>query len=215
MGKLAATKEELQELIKFNTCEGIGKKFDCSAELVRRQLHKLGISISRRKFDPPKDELENLYQSMSCSEIAKHYGVGETVVWGRIKEHNIELKEFVNHRMKPGREFSLEHKKNLSKAHKGKWTGELNPNWKGGVHQKHLAIRATGDYKQWRVAALAAKGNRCEDCGTEQNSMCNCCGVKIRLHVHHVKSFSKHPELRFDPLNAEVLCPKCHTARHN
>ena len=215
MGKLVATKEELQELIKFNTCVQIGKKFNCSAELVRRHIHKLGISMVRRKFDPPKDELEALYQKMSCSDIAKHYGVGETVVWSRIKEHNIELKEFVNHRLKPGREFSLSHKKNLSIAHKGRWSGELNPNWKGGIRGKNLAIRSTGEYKQWRVAALEAKGNRCEDCGVEQNSTCNCCGITIRLHVHHIKSFSKFPELRFDPLNAEVLCPKCHAVRHN
>ncbi len=215
MGKLVATKEELQELAKSNTCEQIGKRFGCSAELVRRHLHKLGIPVTRRRFDPPKEDLASLYQTMPMADIAKHYGVGETVVWKRLKEHGIALNEFVNHRLKPGREFSLSHKKSLSEAHKGKWAGERNPNWKGGVHKQNLAIRATGDYKQWRVAALAAKGNRCEDCGVQQDNVCDCCGTKIRLHVHHIKSFSKYPELRFDPLNAEVLCPKCHNARHN
>lgn len=215
MGKLTATKEELQELAKTNTCEQIGKVYGCSAELVRRTLHKLGIVVSRRSFDPPKDDLEKLYQTMSIAEISKHYGVGETVVWNRLKEHGIKLNKYVNHRLKPGRKFSVDHRKNLSNAQKGKWSGEQNPNWKGGVHQKNLAIRATGDYKQWRVAALAAKGNQCEECGVKQDSGCNCCGTKIRLHVHHIKSFSKYPESRFDPLNAEVLCPKCHAARHN
>jgi len=215
MGKLNVSKEQLETLSKTNTCEEIGRMYGCSAELVRRAMHKNGVKLSRRKFDPSKHDLEQLYQTMSMRQIADHYGVGETVVWARLKEHGIVLQEFGNHRLKPGRIFSLEHRKNLSKAHTGRWEGDKNPNWKGGVHHQNLKARATGEYKQWRIAALAAKGNRCECCGVEQDTVCNCCGVKIRLHVHHIKPFSKYPELRYEPLNAEVLCPRCHAARHD
>jgi 5-methylcytosine-specific restriction endonuclease McrA len=216
MGKLdLAVKQDLEQLAKYQSCEQIGLKYGCSAELVRRKLHKLGIKVTRKRFDPPKEDLEALYQTKSMLEIAEHYGVGQTVVWKRLKEHGIELRGFVNHRLKPGRQFSVEHRKNLSLAHTGRWVGDKNPNWKDGIHKKNLAIRASGVYKQWRVAALNLKGSKCEACGVEQDSVCECCGYKIRLHVHHIRPFAKYPELRFDPANAEVLCPKCHKARHD
>lgn len=215
MGKLTASIEELEVLKRSMTCEEIGKKFGCSAELVRKELHKNGIKVSRRRFDPPAEELRNLYQVKSMREIAEHYKAGETVVFKRLKEHGIELDGYVNHRLKPGREFTAEHRKALSLAHEGRWSDEKNPNWKGGAVAKNMKARASGAYKQWRVAALALKGNICECCGVKQNSLCECCGVVTRLHVHHKKPFSKFPELRFDPENAEVLCPKCHNSRHH
>lgn len=215
MGKLTATKQELETLSKTMNCEQIGQRYGCSAELVRRALHSFDIPVSRRSFDPSAQDLSDLYQTMSMKSIADHYGVGETVVFKRLKEHGIALKEFGNHRLKTGRSFTQEHRQNLSKAHKGKWSGEKNPNWKGGVHTENLAARATGEYKQWRLAALAMKSDACESCGVKQGHVCECCGVTIRLHVHHVKSFSKHKDARFDPANAEVLCPKCHFARHH
>jgi 5-methylcytosine-specific restriction endonuclease McrA len=216
MGKLdLVLKEDLQRFAKYQSCKQIGEMYGCSAELIRKKLHQLGIKVTKRRFDPPKSDLETMYQTMSMQEIAKHYGVGETVVWKRLKEHGVVLKDFVNHRLKPGREFSVEHRKALSVALTGRWAGDKNPNWKDGAHKKNLALRASGAYKQWRVAALDLKGSRCEECGVEQNSECECCGYKIRLHVHHIKSFSDNPELRFEPANAEVLCPKCHKARHD
>ena len=72
-----------------------------------------------------------------------------------------------------------------------------------------------GDCPSWKIESKKRAGNRCEGCGVENGSMCECCGTKITLHCHHLKSFAKHPELRFDPENSEVLCPKCHYSRHN
>jgi transposase len=215
LGKLTATKQELQALVGVKSCEQIGKMFGCSAELVRRKLHSLGIAVTKRRFDPPAEELRQMYQAMSMSKIAEHYGVGETVVFKRLKEHGIKVDTIGNHRLKTGRKFSLEHRKNLSLAHTGRWVGDKNPHWKGGVHVKNLAERASGAYKQWRVAALELKGSACEQCGVKQGSMCQCCGTSVRLHVHHIKSFASHPELRYDATNAEVLCPKCHFSRHH
>ena len=150
-------------------------------------------------------------------EIAKHYGCGETLIWTRIREYGITFDGAKGPRGKkrkyPAR--TREHKRNLSRAFTGRWAGEKNPHWKGGVHQVNLSLRGSGEYKQWKLAALELANYQCQSCGVAHNKVCKCCGMKARLHVHHVKSFSAFPDSRFDPKNSEVLCLKCHNHRHD
>ena len=213
-------KEGLEALYRFHTYAEIAAKFRVNPETVRRKLHVFGIktrgSGPKRTFTPTREELDRLYQQFSIKQIARQSGVGETVVWKRLQEFGIKLKghEDGGHRKKPGRQFSRAHRRNLSKAHEGRWEGEKNPNWKGGVYDSNLRLRRTGRYKQWRLDALALRNSCCEGCGVKQDTVCECCGLKIRLHVHHKMGFSKHLDQRFDPTNSEVLCPKCHRTRH-
>ena len=190
-----------------------------NSETVRKRLHEHQIPIGkaggRRAFDPPKSELEKLYQSMSMREIAKHYEVGETVVFNRLKEHCIELKEHKNHRLKPGRIFTAEHVQNIRKSLIARAAyGEKNPNWKGGLTEINRIARNNWEAREWRLNSLIRANYRCEKCGVEEDHSCECCGVRIKLHVHHVKSFAKFPADRYDPENSEVLCPKCHHKEH-
>lgn len=221
MSKLDLTKEDLEKIYRNHSTVEIGRMYGVCAEIVRRRLHEFGIKTrkrgGRRQFDPPAKELERLYQKHSMREIAEKFGVGETVVFKRLTEHGITLRGYEKggHRLKPGRTFSPEARQNMSKSKRGRWTGDKNPNWKGGVHYKNIRLRASAEYKQWRYEALDLKGFKCEQCGIAQHSVCECCGTKIRLHVHHIKSFSRYPTLRFDPKNSEVLCPKCHHSRHH
>jgi len=221
LAKITATDEELRQLYTFYSTARIAEQLGCSAEMVRRRLVRAGIERRARgvsrQFDPPKEELERLYQELSMRDIAQRFGVGETVVWKRLTEHGIKLRDYEagGHRLKPGRIFSKEHKRNLSKSQKGRWSGDKNPHWKGGRHFVHMQIRASGEYKQWKLEALELRGHKCQECGVAQNSVCECCGTRIRLHVHHVQAFAHFPESRFDPLNSEVLCPKCHLSRHH
>lgn len=80
--------------------------------------------------------------------------------------------------------------------------------------RERLRLRGSREYREWRAAALELRGGRCQDCGAQDGAVCECCGTRIKLHVHHVESFAKVPERRFDPTNSEVLCPKCHWSRH-
>lgn len=213
------TKQELEALYQFHSCGNIGKMFGVNAETVRKRLHEHGIQAmkrgGRRTFDPAKEVLNDLYQTMSMRQIAEKFGVGETVVFKRLKEHGIELKEHINHRLKPGRVFSESHKENIKKAQiKLALVGEKNPNWKGGLTELNRRARSGWEARDWRKKALALANYACQKCGVVQGHSCECCGVKIRLHVHHVHSFSKHPELRYEPSNSEVLCPKCHYQEH-
>lgn len=86
----------------------------------------------RRKFDPSREELDDLYQTHPMREIAKKYGVGETVVWKRIHEYGITFNDGINENR--GKPRSMDHRASLSRAHKlsGRWLGENNPNYKGG-----------------------------------------------------------------------------------
>lgn len=217
--KFNPTKQELQEQYQFYSCQAIGKKYGVCAEVVRRKLHEYGIAAAkrggRRSFDPPKDVLESLYQTKSMRDIAAHFGVGETVVFKRIKEHGIELKEHTNHRLKPGRVFSEEHKQNIRKSLIARVAyGEKNPNWKGGLTEINRRARGSWQARDWKQQSLARAGFKCEKCGVDNGQTCECCGVKITLHVHHIKSFAKYPDERYDPNNSSVMCPKCHRAEH-
>lgn len=213
------SKEELEEMYQFYSCAQIGKKFGVNPETVRKRLHEHGIALGkrggRRAFDPPKEVLETLYETKSMREIAEHFGVGETVVFKRLKEHGIELAGFKNHRLKPGRVFSDEHKRNIRNAQIEKQAyGEKNPNWKGGLTEKNRQLRNSWMAREWRERSLERAKNQCEECGVKNGEVCGCCGTRVKLHVHHIQSFAKFPETRFDPTNSEVLCPKCHHQRH-
>lgn len=173
--------------------------------------------MAQRRFVVDKDQLASMYQTQTLKQIADHFGVGETVVWKRVHEYGIKLEGYEDSPRKRPKVLTEAHKQALRVAgveRRGKWLGEKNPNWRGGRTDANLALRRSGAYKQWKLAALALAGNKCQQCGAVKGHVCDCCGSKVSLHVHHAKSFAKHEELRFDPNNSEVLCVKCHHSRH-
>lgn len=215
---MALSDKEIAEKYRSGlTVKEIALLAGMSNEWTRRRIKAIGCDMRRagpsRSFNPSKEELNDLYQRMTLLEIAKRYGVGETAVWNRVKEHGIAVEgRKLGHRGLHVR--TRRHKEAQSIARRGRWAGEKNPHWKGGVHQENLRARGSGAYKQWKLKALELHGNACQKCGVAKGSMCECCGYKINLHVHHVHPFASHPELRFDPNNSEVLCPKCHAISH-
>lgn len=217
--KFNPSKTELKKLYQFYSCQQIGSMNGVNAETVRKRLHEHQIPIGkvggRRSFDPPRKVLESLYQEKSMRDIALHFGVGETVVFNRLKEHGIELKEHKNHRLKPGRVFTDEHKQNIRKSLIERAVyGEKHPNWKGGRTEQSRIARTNWQAKEWKSKSLIRACHKCEKCGVAQGHECECCGLKITLHVHHIKSFAKFPADRYDAENSKVMCPKCHNEEH-
>jgi 5-methylcytosine-specific restriction endonuclease McrA len=213
------TREELEELYKWHSTAGIAAKYGVSPETVRKRFVKLGPARrkkgGRRDFDPPAKDLAELYQSMSMAQIAEKFNVGETVVWKRLHEHGIELRDFKNHRLilKPGRVFS----KNPSREHQQRSARQDRPaesQLEGWKSYPKSAIAGSIEYREWKLAVLNLRGNKCQECGRENGWECDCCGHRVVLHVHHVESFARVPERRFDPTNSGVLCSKCHHRRH-
>lgn len=87
---------------------------------------------------------------------------------------------------------------------KNRYTNENNPNWKGGIRKPNATIRASDKYKEWRKGVFERDKYTCQDCGQ----------LGWELHAHHIKPFSKYPELRTELSNGITLCKKCHSKLH-
>jgi len=61
-------------------------------------------------------------------------------------------------------------------------------------------IMMSKQYKLWRMKCILRDGFQCQVCLATGN----------QLEVHHIKSYSKYPELRLEVSNGITLCPVCH-----
>ena len=100
-----------------------------------------------------------------------------------------------------GKRHSVETRMKLSEQQKG----ELGPNWQGGITASTENLRHTVEYRLWREAVFARDNYICQECGQKGG----------RLHPHHIKSFAKYPELRFDINNGVTSCEECHKKTRN
>lgn len=82
-------------------------------------------------------------------------------------------------------------------------TGASNPNWKGGGSPERQRMYSSGEWRRLRRQLRKRAHGRCEQCGSEH-----------QLHIHHVKSWAEHPELRLELSNLVLLCRDCHIAKH-
>lgn len=82
--------------------------------------------------------------------------------------------------------------------------GMYHWNYKGGISSKNKTIRNGLEIKDWRKKVFE------RDCYT-----CRHCGIRGgTLHAHHIKSFAKFKNLRFDVSNGLTLCRNCHHNVH-
>ena len=79
------------------------------------------------------------------------------------------------------------------------WTGEDNPNWKGGL--KNRQGRLT-NYLRKKI--IEERGARCENCGFDNYKEC--------IEVHHIIPAAKGGTN--NPKNLIVLCSICHRYLH-
>jgi hypothetical protein len=156
-----------------------------------------------------KEILDDLYtnQKISMDNIAKKFGCGETTIWKYMKLYNIPRRK--RSELLKGRKQTLEHRQKLADTrHRNRvGVGDSNHNWKGGVF---LNARAVTGIAYWRNTVKRRDNFTCQSCGKDGKIECACCGLKTPLHVHHIKSWKDHPELRFDISNGITLCEKCH-----
>jgi len=94
-----------------------------------------------------------------------------------------------------GKKFTLEHRKNLSKAH---YKGSPYRCWKEKIRKSHV-------YKIWRESVFERDNYTCQKCFKRNGE-----GKYIYLEAHHIKSFKNHPDLRFEISNGLTLCKDCH-----
>jgi len=130
--------------------------------------------------------------SISCSKKGNKNRLG--------KFHNEKTREKIsrasNKKMKSG-----EIESPLIKWYKQKPRfGKNSPNWQGGKTIIGQGLRMSLIYKKWRYSVLERDKYKCVKCGINDG----------KLQVHHKKSFSQFPQLRFDIDNGETLCAACH-----
>jgi hypothetical protein len=77
-------------------------------------------------------------------------------------------------------------------------------NWKGGITSENHRVRESSDYKHCLKAVFSRDNFTCQKCGKEGG----------RLNAHHIKGFSKYPELRLAINNGVTLCETCHKKQH-
>jgi len=110
-----------------------------------------------------------------------------------------------------GIKHSIETKKKISQSKKENpirfWLNKKRPkvsgknhwNWKNGITSKDKLERA-----RFRIKLQKAIFER-------DNYTCQNCGKRAgMLQVHHIKSWAKNPELRFNKNNCQTLCAFCH-----
>lgn len=118
-----------------------------------------------------------------------------------------------------GRPKSDAHKKKISQQHLGKWTGALNPRWKGGKTPLVTQIRTSFEYRQWRSDVFTKDDFTCQECFDNTGG---------NLEAHHIKYLSNIlEEYNISSLelarscselwninNGITLCEKCHINIH-
>ena len=74
-----------------------------------------------------------------------------------------------------------------------------------GISTEERRMRMSDKYKEWRMKVLKRDNFTCLSCKQRGE----------KLHAHHIDSFAKFSEYRFDISNGVTLCKSCHLFLHS
>ena len=90
-----------------------------------------------------------------------------------------------------------------------KWKGqhpECHNNWKGGITPDNLKLRNSKEYHYWRSSVFERDRYTCQNCGDSKGG---------NLQAHHLRAFSRFPQLILEISNGVTLCKRCHDTFHS
>lgn len=166
-----------------------------------------------------KNVLSKLYlkQRLSVLDIAKRYEVSTKTISRALSKFSIPTRAFSTKGLTPrlGAVLSQETRDKISKSHIGKKIPlevrmkmgsklEKNSAWKGGITPLNQRIRRSANYSFWKESIFNRDDFTCQECKKRGGN----------LNAHHIKHFSKFPELRFALDNGITLCEPCHRSIH-
>lgn len=105
-----------------------------------------------------------------------------------------------------GKKRTAEYRKKISETQKELVKKGIHHLWKGGITEKNKVIRTGTKYKEWRLKIMKRDNYCCQVCNIKSGN-----GKAVYLEVHHIKTFSQFPELRFELSNGVTLCKRCHS----
>lgn len=118
-----------------------------------------------------------------------------------------ELRERITEAMQ-----TPEYKEKQSKTKQGERNGmygvigENSPKWNPErTHEQRVKERKTNHDRDWRLAVFQRDGYTCTVCGDSRGG---------NLVAHHIESYAKAKEKRYDVDNGATLCKTCHHALH-
>ena len=118
------------------------------------------------------------------------------------KKHPQGMKGKVSPRK--GIKISEETRKKLKESHTGLKcphnSKQKHWNWKGGITKEIVSIRASANYKNWRIQVFERDEYKCQICFQ----------IGGYLNADHILPFCEYPEKRFDIQNGRTLCKSCH-----
>ena len=202
----------------FNLCKStndIALELKVAGSSVVRKMRNLGIELRKmikvncancgKEVDRKKsvifgeNKLTNAYCSRECYRIHQSQTlVGENnPFYG--KKHTDKTRRIIS-RVNKNKVMTLESRKKISFS----ISGDKNWNWKGGQPNRNSNDRLKFEYGEWRRTVFRRDSFTCRRCNIRG-------GI---LHVHHLKNYSDHKELRFIPINGMTLCESCHLEFH-
>lgn len=173
-------------------CKGCGKSFEVYPSAVGNYCSKkCQVEMLRIK------NTGNKYR-----EGGAPWNKGKTLhydVWNKGKHPDYVQGE--NHPFY-GKHHTEETKKKLA-LETAKRFGEKCGSWKGGISRIYKSGYNSREYKSWRESVFERDGYKCkgENCETVSSKY---------VTAHHIKSFAKFPDLRFEVSNGITLCEDCH-----
>ncbi len=72
-------------------------------------------------------------------------------------------------------------------------------------HKRYIHFGNSSEYRQWRSDVFQRDNWTCQTCRIRGNT----------LVAHHIKSWAKFPELRYEIFNGITLCENCHKLTDN
>ncbi len=186
----------------------IAKRLEVSPNTVRRRMLKFGIKLRSKNTEPDWWQNEKwlrkkyVKEGLSTVKIADLVGANSRTVNYTLEKFGIKRRS-AGGQLK-GKKMSASSRLKMSIAGKGKRRGAKNPNWKGGKISDDVRERRSFIAKKWRSIVLERDKRQCQTCGSKEH-----------LHVHHIKSFKKNPERRWDINNGITVCVFCHEKIHS
>lgn len=172
----------------------ISKILGVSIKPITRCMRNIGLTVrmaGKDLYDATRDEyiLSEYTSGKSLIKIAKELDTSHEVIKNHLRKMGIvefrTKKSYVN-------EYSRDR------------VGKNNPNWRGGVSTENETIRGSNEMFEWKYKVIGRDNFICQNCGKNGN-----------ICAHHIRTFSKYPELRFDVNNGVTLCKMCHREIHS